>query len=201
MLWSRHHFFESRDMSDIAVQKQAARKAAMATRKAAHIAAKGAGAAAAAHMLAWLETTPPLHFISGYMPIYSELDILPAMHKLHERGYAVSVPVIMGNAQPLKFRAWTPEVAMVKGPFGALVPESGEWHRPELLLCPMLAFDPSGQRMGYGGGFYDRSIAALSPVRAMGYAYAAQQVKNLPHEPTDMPLDGVITETGIIWSA
>ncbi|MBL1438194.1 MAG: 5-formyltetrahydrofolate cyclo-ligase [Rhodobacteraceae bacterium] len=183
---------------NIAVEKQAARKVAMAQRKVAHNAAIGAGKATAQHLLAWLETQPKLTTISGYMPIHTELDILPAMHALHERGYALCVPVIMGKAMPLKFSAWTPDTKMVKGPFGAMVPENANWRCPELLLCPMLAFDTVGQRMGYGGGFYDRTIAQLAPVRALGFAYAAQQVKSLPSEPTDMPLEGVITETGLL---
>ena len=187
-------------MTDITDQKQAVRNAAMRVRKAAHEAALGAGEAAAAHLLAWLETRPDIRSISGYMPIHTELDILPAMRVLHGQGYRISVPVIIGKAQPLRFREWTPEAKMVKGPFGAMVPASGEWLRPDLLLCPMLAFDASGQRMGYGGGFYDRSLAALAPVSALGFAYAAQQVDSLPHEATDMPLNGVVTEYGIKWS-
>ncbi len=182
---------------NIAVEKQAARKAAMAQRKEVHGAAKGAGEAAALHVLAWLETQPKLHIISGYMPIHTELDILPAMHALHKKGYALCVPVIMGKAMPLKFSAWTPDTKMIKGEFGAMVPENSHWLRPELLLCPMLAFDATGQRMGYGGGFYDRTIAALAPVRTLGFAYAAQQVAHLPTEPTDMPLEGIITEKGL----
>ncbi|HIP23533.1 MAG TPA: 5-formyltetrahydrofolate cyclo-ligase [Rhodobacteraceae bacterium] len=182
---------------NIVVEKHAARKAAMAQRKGAHEAANGAGKVAAQHLLAWLETQPKLNTISGYMPIHTELDILPAMHALHEKGYALCVPVIMGKAMPLKFSTWTPDTKMVKGPFGAMVPECDSWQRPDLLLCPMLAFDGAFQRMGYGGGFYDRTIAALAPVRALGFAYAAQQVKTLPSEPTDMPLEGVFTEKGL----
>ena len=185
-------------MSDIAVEKQAARRAAMAVRKRAHRAARGAGNAAAEHVLAWLKTQPEVQVIAGYMPINTEIDILPLMRALHRRGYQVCVPVIMGKAMPLKFRAWTPESPMVSGDFGALVPETGGWLRPDLLLCPMLAFDATGQRMGYGGGFYDRSLAELAPVRALGFAYSAQQVERLPCEATDMPLDGVATEAGIV---
>ncbi len=183
----------------IADEKQAARKAAMVVRKQAHMAATGAGNAAARHLLGWLETLPDVRVISGYMPIHSELDILPAMQALHARGFHVAVPVIMAKAQPLRFRQWVPDTLMQRGAFGAMVPEAGAWLRPDLLLCPMLAFDTTGQRMGYGGGFYDRTLAELAPVRAMGFAYAAQQVASLPHEPTDMPLDGVITESGIMW--
>lgn len=197
MHWARHQFSESRAMTDIAAKKQTARKAAMAQRKVAHLAATGAGEAAALHLLKWLEQAPEVRLISGYMPIHTELDILPAMHALHTRGYLLSVPVIMGKAMPLKFRTWTPDTKMIKGPFGAMVPESGHWQRPDLLLCPMLAFDATGQRMGYGGGFYDRTIAELTPVRTLGYAYATQLVDSLPTEPTDMPLEGVVTENGL----
>ncbi len=190
-------------MADIAAQKQAMRQAAMVTRKGAHAAADGAGAAAAVHVLDWLKTVADVRYISGYMPIYSEIDVLPAMQALFAQGYKISVPVIVAKATPLKFRTWTPDAKMVAGPFGARVPESGDWHRPDMLLCPMLAFDAAGQRMGYGGGFYDRSIAELraeKPVRALGFAYAAQQVGRVPCAATDQALDGVVTERGIKWS-
>jgi 5-formyltetrahydrofolate cyclo-ligase len=196
MLWARHQFPEV--AMNITDEKQTARRAAMAVRKAAYGAASGAGKQAAVHVLAWLDNVPEVRSISGYMPIHTELDILPLMNALHARGYSLSVPVILGKAMPLKFRTWTPESRMVSGPFGAMVPKSGNWLRPDLLLCPMLAFDASGQRMGYGGGFYDRTIAALSPVRALGFAYAAQQVGHVPREATDMPMEGVATEVEII---
>ena len=191
-------------MSDIAKQKQASRKAAMAVRKTAHDTASGAGDAAAVHLLKWLKSKPSVRVISGYMPIHSELDILPAMHQLHALGYQICVPVIIAKATPLKFREWNPEVSMLRGEFGALIPESGAWLLPDLLLCPLLAYDSFGQRMGYGGGFYDRSIAELKAqkkVEALGYAYSAQRVSQLPSEPTDMPLDGVVIELGITWTA
>jgi len=190
-------------MTDIAAQKQAMRVAAMATRKTAHAAAVDAGAAAAAHLLEWLKNVPDFRHISGYMLIYSEIDILPVMRALYGRGYKISVPVIGAKATPLRFRAWSPDTKMVDGPFGARVPKTGAWHRPDLLLCPLLAFDATGQRMGYGGGFYDRSITELKaekPVCALGFAYAAQQVKRVPSEATDMRLSGIVTESGIIWS-
>ena len=199
MLRARHLYVESAVMSDIATQKQAVREAAMVTRKAAHAAATGAGELACAHLMAWLGADAAPRIVSAYMPIQSELDIRPAMKALHHRGFKVCLPVIIEKGQPLKFRAWTPQTPMIRGPFGAKVPESGAWLRPDLLLCPLLAFDASGQRMGYGGGFYDRSIAALKaekPVQALGYAYAAQQVDAVPHEATDQALDGVITEAG-----
>jgi 5-formyltetrahydrofolate cyclo-ligase len=111
------------------------------------------------------------------------------------------VPVIEGKGLPLRFREWSPGVRMQPGPFGAQVPATGDWLQPELLIVPLLAFDAAGRRLGYGGGFYDRTLAALrarGPVRAIGLAYAAQQVGEVPADATDQPLDAIVTEAGVL---
>ncbi len=90
---------------------------------------------------------------------------------------------------------------MGPGPFGAQVPAGGDWLRPDLLVVPLLAFDAAGRRLGYGGGFYDRTLAGLraaGPVRAIGFGYAAQQVDEVPADATDELLDAMVTETGVI---
>ena len=185
---------------ELSEQKAAARKAAFARRKAAHQAQHGAGEIVAAALKEVLQDEPST-VLAGYMPIRTEIDILPAMRWAHAAGWRVSVPEIMGQGKPLKFREWHPEAEMVEGPFGAQVPASGAWLEPQLLLCPLVAFDARGYRLGYGGGFYDRSIEELSaihPVRAIGIAYSAQEAPEpLPIEPTDQPLEAVITEHGI----
>ena len=87
---------------------------------------------------------------------------------------------------------------MVAGPFGAKVPVGGEWLEPEILIVPLVAFDRSGARLGYGGGFYDRSLKMLRARRktiAVGFAYAGQQADELPIEPTDQPLDAIVTQS------
>ena len=127
----------------------------------------------------------------------TEIDCLPAM-AAHDG--PVGVPVILGPGQALRFRRWTPDARMVTGDFGALIPETGDWIDPQVLIVPLVAFDRRGYRLGYGGGFYDRTLEGLrarGPVVAIGFAYAAQEVDRVPTEPTDQPLDLIVTETGI----
>lgn len=132
--------------------------------------------------------------LAGYMPMRTEIDCLPAM--VAHKG-PVGVPVIPGRGQPLIFRRWRPGAEMVPGAFGALIPATGEEIVPEVLIVPLLAFDRRGYRLGYGGGFYDRTLErlrAMSPVTAIGFAFAAQEVTEVPTEPTDQRLDLIVTE-------
>jgi 5-formyltetrahydrofolate cyclo-ligase len=136
--------------------------------------------------------------MSGYLPIRSEADPIPAMTALARHGL-VGVPEVAGKGLPLRFRRWTPDVPLVRGNFGVMVPENAPEMVPEVLIVPMLAFNAEGYRLGYGGGFYDRTLAALraaGPVVAIGLAFAAQRVASLPLEPTDQPLDAIVTEDG-----
>ena len=114
------------------------------------------------------------------------------------------MPVVAGPGLPLDFRLWTPDTALIPGPFGAMIPESGDWVTPDTLIVPLVGFDAACNRLGYGGGFYDRTLARLaasSPVRAIGLAFAAQELPPLPLEPTDIALDAIVTETGVIRPA
>ncbi len=136
--------------------------------------------------------------LAGYMPMRTEIDCLPAM-AAHPG--PVGVPVILGSGRPLEFRRWTPEARMVAGVFGALVPEDAEPVVPEVLIVPLLAFDRRGYRLGYGGGFYDRTLEGLRArglVVAIGFAFAAQEVDEVPIEPTDQVLDLIVTESSVI---
>lgn len=113
----------------------------------------------------------------------------------------VGVPVIQGKDQPLFFANWVPEIALIRGPFGAFVPIDQVLMVPQIVIVPLVAFDRTGGRMGYGGGFYDRTLEGLrarGPVMAIGFAYGAQEVEKLPVEPTDQPLDLIVTERGVI---
>ena len=136
--------------------------------------------------------------ISGYMPMRAEMDPLPTM-RAHPG--PVGVPVIAGRGQPLVFHRWTPDTPMVEGPFRALVPRDGVAMVPHVLIVPLLAFDRRGYRLGYGGGFYDRTLEGLrrdGRVLAIGLAHAAQEVARVPTEPTDQPLDAIVTEDAVI---
>ena len=178
--------------------KSAARKAAFVRRKAAH---EGAVAASGylSEVLAGYRGVP----IAGYSPIRTEINPLPALAEAAAHG-PVGMPVIIAEAQPLKFRLWEPDCEMVAGAFGASIPEKGEWMTPEIVIVPLVAFDRQGGRLGYGGGFYDRTLEQLRSVQstmAIGFAYAAQEDKSLPLEPTDQPLDLIVTEQGVITPA
>ena len=182
-------------MTSLSDRKAAARKAAFARRKAAH----GAGLGSGGHLssvLAGYRGVP----LAGYLPIRTEIDPLPAMEEASAHG-PVGVPVITGKGQPLEFHLWSPGCEMIPGPFGTLAPASAQPMTPQILIVPLVAFDRSGNRLGYGGGFYDRTLEKLraqGPVLAIGHAYAAQAASNLPLEPTDQPLDLIVTDSGIV---
>lgn len=177
-------------------RKTEARKAAFARRKAAHEAAYRGAAGHLSQVLAGYRGVP----LSGYLPIRTEIDPLPAMAEAAAHGL-VGVPVIRAKGQPLMFSQWEPECALVDGPFGASVPAEERLIRPELLIVPLVAFSRSGGRLGYGGGFYDRTLERLRldrPTLAIGFAYAAQEDDDLPLEATDQPLDMIVTEREVI---
>lgn len=178
--------------------KAAARKAAFAARNAAHEGAADQIEAANAHLLSAIGPAKG-HVISGYMAIRTEIDPRPAMTTLFEAGARLCVPVIVAAGQPLEFREWTPDCTLVDGPFGARVPQQGATLIPDTLIVPLVAFDADLNRLGYGGGFYDRTLERLraaAPTRAIGFAYSAQFLPDLPLEPTDQPLDALVTENG-----
>ena len=138
--------------------------------------------------------------VSFYWPIRSEIDPRPVMRDLEARGRVVCLPV-SERERPLTFRAWTPGAAMEVDAFGVETPGPGaELVVPRILVVPLLAFDARLHRLGYGAGHYDRTLAALraaGKARAVGFAYAAQEVDELPILPTDVALDAVVTEKGV----
>ncbi len=180
------------DLADVKVQ---ARKAAFARRKVAHDLGQGT-AGYLSEVLAGYRGVP----VAGYMAMRTEIDPSAAMEEAAAHG-PVGVPVIIGAGEPLKFRQWTPDSVMVPGAFGAAIPETGDWITPEIVIVPLVAFDKAGGRLGYGGGFYDRTLEQLrakQPTLAIGFAYADQEADDLPLEATDQPLDLIVTERGVI---
>ncbi|KFI30896.1 5-formyltetrahydrofolate cyclo-ligase [Paenirhodobacter enshiensis] len=181
--------------------KALTRKAAFTARKLAHARSQsGAHSAATERLLAALlpHAGRPL---AGYMPIRTEIDPRPAMAR---HPGPVGVPVIVAEAHPLVFRLWSPDCPMIPGAFGAPIPETGRPMTPQVLIVPMLAFDRRGFRLGYGGGFYDRTLERLrarGPVTAIGFAFADQEIGTVPTETTDQPLDLIVTERETIRPA
>ena len=183
-------------MTDLATIKATARKAAFARRKQAFEAASPGAAGRLSEVLAGYRGVP----LSGYLPIRTEIDPTPAMAEAAAYG-PVGVPVITGAGQPLKFGRWEPDIALVDGPFGAQIPAVEDFFEPEILIVPLVAFDAAGGRLGYGGGFYDRTLELLRSRRAtlaIGFAFAAQQADQLPLEVTDQPLDMLVTESSVL---
>lgn len=179
----------------LVLRKAAARAAALAARKEAHVSGKGHAGHLSA-VLAGYRGMP----LAGYAQMRTEIDPTVAMAEAAAHG-PVCLPVIQGAGLPLTFRRWTPDCEMVAGPFGAQIPTSGDVITPEILIVPLVAFSRAGGRLGYGGGFYDRtlqSLRAARPTLAIGFAYAAQELADLPLESTDQPLDLIVTEQGIL---
>jgi len=134
---------------------------------------------------------------AGFWPMGAEIDIRPLLLALVERGHVLGLPITPRRGQPLRFRSWRPGDALAPGPLGTSQPLGGDWITPDWLLVPLLAFDRTGQRLGYGGGFYDRTLAGLPGAVAIGCAYAAQEVPLVPAGPRDIRLAAIATEAGV----
>ncbi|MTH57604.1 5-formyltetrahydrofolate cyclo-ligase [Paracoccus litorisediminis] len=135
--------------------------------------------------------------LSGYWPMRDEADPRPAM-KQHDG--PVCLPVVTGPARPLVFRLY--DGRLDSGGFGTShPPEDAPEMQPQVLIVPLAGFDRAGHRLGYGGGYYDRTLRALrdqGPVTAIGFAYAVQEIRAIPAEPTDEPLDFIVTDREIL---
>ncbi|PXA92919.1 5-formyltetrahydrofolate cyclo-ligase [Nostoc sp. 3335mG] len=140
----------------------------------------------------------PEDAIAGYWRIRDEVDCRPILVRLMDGGQTVVLPVVTGPDEPLEFRVWASDAPLYEAGFGTLAPSDLAPRRaPDLILVPLLGFDSMGTRLGYGGGYYDRTLAALGrrPM-LVGLAFAAQQLPTIPRARHDVALDAVITEEG-----
>ncbi|MYE37820.1 MAG: 5-formyltetrahydrofolate cyclo-ligase [Rhodobacteraceae bacterium] len=138
--------------------------------------------------------------IASYSPIQSEISPMGAIERLVERGYSLCLPVVVERNQPLKFRSWRINDELIVGDYGVSIPNSGNWVVPEVIIVPLLAFDDKGYRLGYGGGFYDRTLEKLKSekeVKAVGFAFSWQYSADIPWDEYDHKLDTIVTEQGI----
>jgi 5-formyltetrahydrofolate cyclo-ligase len=183
-------------------EKKELRKSATARRADAHLISADSAPNALIILNFPCNPEPGHSVVSGFFPYQSEVDVRPLLGKLASEGWTPSLPVILGKSRPLAFRRWysgeptTPGLWNIPRPF-----DDAPLVEPDVLLVPMLAFDRSGYRLGYGGGFYDRTLADLKTrksVVAIGVAYAAQEVDSVPQGPYDEPLDYIMTEKEII---
>lgn len=184
---------------DLARAKEAARVAARARREQAH---RDLGAAAPAlfaeHFFHHLPL--PRHgVIAGYVPLNHEADPGELLAEAGKRGYRTCLPRVARKASPLQFLQWAPGDPLAAGAHGTKEPMMGRpVLQPDIIIVPMLAYEPGGLRLGYGGGYYDRTLAALRAagrqVLAVGLAYAEQGTDHLPEDPHDQRLDWLVTE-------
>jgi len=157
-----------------------------------------AAAGAARHFLAGVPLRSD-EVVAVYWPIREEIDVKPLLGQLMDRGQPVCLPVVTGEDQPLDMRLWETGTPLYPAGFGTLAPaEDAPRVEPHVVVMPLLGFDAAGTRLGYGGGYYDRTLAALERApRIVGFAFAAQELAHIPRAPHDRPLDAVVTEQGV----
>ena len=186
---------------DVASAKTELRREAAARRDALPAAARKAAAEAIAERaFPLLISTSTV--VSGFMPLKSEINPLPLMKTLAEAGAQLALPKIAGRGKPLVMRAWPWGAPLDAGQWGIREPKPDAPEvEPDIVLVPLLAFDRTGHRIGYGAGYYDMTIArlrSLKAVTAVGIAFAAQEVSAVPATPRDESLDLVLTENEAI---
>jgi len=189
-------------MSDhITMDKKDLRQAALKTRhQFRHMYDGSIAEKAAVHGMQALSDIKPASAIAAYWPIGDELDPRPLMRDLARHGHVCLLPVMKGKGLSLGFRPWDMGDPLEDGPHGTRHPVAAAPEIiPDIILTPLLAFDSRGHRLGWGGGYYDRTLAIMPDARAFGFAYAGQRLDHLPVKAHDRALDAVITETGTIW--
>ena len=139
----------------------------------------------------------PGEVVGGVWPLPGEIDLRPLLEILHRQGHRIALPFTTPRGQPLSFREWTPASVLLPGRFGTMHTAGAELD-PDYVLVPLLAFDRAGHRLGYGAGHYDRTLARLPAAFAVGYGFADQEVPLMRAEPTDHPLDAIVTEREVI---
>lgn len=135
---------------------------------------------------------------SAYWPIKGEPDLRPLMAELHAAGVTIALPLVETKAAPLTFRHWTPETTMVRGDWNIPVPPSdAPILTPDIALAPLVGWTDTGYRLGYGGGYFDRTLATLNPRPfVIGIGFAAARLDTIYPQPHDIPLDVILTENG-----
>lgn len=184
-------------MSSVQEAKRAMRAAVRARRKEAARLDRDAPSALADGVVQSLRMAPKAA-VAGYLPIGDEIDVAPLLRRLRGRGHDISLPAVVEPGKPLVFRRWRESDPLADGPFGTRQPlPSAAAVLPDVVILPLLAFDRRGYRLGYGGGYYDRTLAALRQhrvVMAIGVAYAAQEVPAVPCDRHDQTLDWIVTD-------
>jgi 5-formyltetrahydrofolate cyclo-ligase len=139
--------------------------------------------------------------VSVYWPIRGEPDLRAWMHALSQSGVRVALPVATALAQPLVFREWRPGARLARGLWNIPHPADGKLIVPNIVIAPLVGFDLQGYRLGYGGGFFDRTLARLDPKPlTVGVGYPGAELRTIFPQPHDIPMDWVVTGSGILYA-
>jgi len=153
------------------------------------------------HLRAWLAARAPA-CLAFCAPINNEFDARPLAAELIAQGWRAAMPVVVAVDAPMVFHAWTPDAAMTTDRYGIPIPLSGEQVAPDIVLLPLVAFDAAGYRLGYGGGYFDRTLAAQVPrPLAIGVGFELARTASIRPQPHDLPLDLLVTEAGMMIPA
>ena len=139
----------------------------------------------------------PKRITAAVWPLPDEIDLRPLCYTLYTKGIPLVLPETTPKGHPLIFRRWTPQSLMIQGLFSTYYPD-GEVLTPQTIIVPLIGFDRRGHRLGYGGGYYDRTFATLPHTLRIGYANSAQEVPSLPTNHYDYPLSYIVTEKEIL---
>lgn len=137
--------------------------------------------------------------VSGYWPLKGEPDLRPWLTSLTDRGGHAALPVIVAEKTPLRFRVWRPGDALQRGIWNIPYPANGDDVSPDVVIAPLVGFDRAGYRLGYGGGYFDRTLAAMpNKPRIVGVGYGQAALKTIHPQPHDIPMDVIVTESDIL---
>ncbi len=139
-----------------------------------------------------------IRVLAAYWPLSGEPDLRPLLVQLHDQGFVIALPRVAQPDAPLQFDRWSPEAALQQGPFGTLHLQAQDPQRPQLLILPCLGFDLQCHRLGYGGGYYDRTLEQLAGVATIGVAYGICEIENFDAQHHDLPLEWIVTEAGLL---
>jgi len=187
------------ELSPIEAQKAKLRETAHARRAALDYSDRAEAAKAAArHFTTGIDIGEDT-VIAAYWPIRDEIDCKPLLAQLMDSFRHVCLPAVLGDGQPLQFRLWEQGESLYEAGFGTLAPpQSAPIVEPDVIVVPLLGFDKNGTRLGYGKGYYDRTLETMSKTPVLvGYAFAVQEIEEIPHEVHDVPLDYLVTEAGV----
>jgi 5-formyltetrahydrofolate cyclo-ligase len=193
------HSPSSEHIADSPIPRAALRREKLAARMALDEKTRaGLSAAIEAHLVALLLPLAP-QTLAFCAPVRGEFDARPLASRLIEQGWRAAMPVVKAVDAPMSFHAWTPTLAMSSDRYGIPIPADGAALIPDIVLLPLVAFDAQGFRLGYGGGYFDRTLAAMVPrPQAIGVGLELGRVADLRPEAHDIGLDAVVTEAGIL---